>query len=487
PGGVGLRWLGWSSRRGELVLENLRWFVPAALVTTFAYVAVATQDDEGLKETLSQVNSLFFMLAVTIFSYRTLIPEAATTTTRTWRDRVAAAAVRLWLLLPSVLVVLSLTGYVFTGERIVDEVERVLIVLLLGSLVCVGLRLGIDAWIEMSRAGTTTSALEAPTGVFSHSQAMESSDPLDDMYVRRTKRLATLGVGLLVALMVWTSSQNVVPGLSGLLEHPLWLRHAAPATSADARPNTVVVGDIVDAALVLLVVTLLVRHLAGPLHLFVYSRAPLDAGTRFAVTTVSTYILVLPAVCLAAHLVGLTWGSIQWLAAALSVGLGFGLQEILANFVSGLILLFDRSVRPGDYVTVGGVSGYVTKIRIRSTTIMGSDWKELIVPNKEFITTRIVNWSLSDPRVRVELPLTLAHGSDLERALSRLIDVARSHPQGGPLPAPSALVTELGGKSITIKLRFFVGKQSLQSQVTSDVIVAITRAFAGCGSTIAFS
>jgi len=117
---------------------------------------------------------------------------------------------------------------------------------------------------------------------------------------------------------------------------------------------------------------------------------------------------------LSRYLVG--QGQLKWLVSALSVGLGFGLQEIVANFVCGLIVLFERPFRIGDTVTIGGISGTVTRIRIRATTVADFDRKELIVPNKEFIVGRLINWSLSDKRIRIRVPVSIAYGSDTKLA-----------------------------------------------------------------------
>src|SRR5690606_8341638 len=122
--------------------------------------------------------------------------------------------------------------------------------------------------------------------------------------------------------------------------------------------------------------------------------------------------------------------------AALSVGLGFGLQEVVANFVSGLILLFERPIRVGDLVTVGGIDGTVTKIRIRATTITTGDRKEFIVPNKEFITGKILNWTLSSPVTRLVFPVGITYGSDVRKAGDILLDIARSQPEILADPAP---------------------------------------------------
>ena len=117
------------------------------------------------------------------------------------------------------------------------------------------------------------------------------------------------------------------------------------------------------------------------------------------------------AITIVVSMLGVSWSKVQWLVAAMTVGLGFGLQEIFANFISGLIILFERPIRVGDVVTLGGVTGTVARIRIRATTIVDGDRKELIVPNKEFITGKLVNWTLSDQTLRVVSKVGEWHGS----------------------------------------------------------------------------
>jgi potassium efflux system protein len=128
----------------------------------------------------------------------------------------------------------------------------------------------------------------------------------------------------------------------------------------------------------------------------VFSHLRLDRGSGYAITATIRYVIVLVGVILAARGLGLAWSKVQWLAAAVTVGIGFGLQEIFANFVSGLILLFERPLRVGDIVTVGETSGVVSRIQIRATTIRDWDNRELILPNKTLITGGFLNWTLSD-------------------------------------------------------------------------------------------
>jgi potassium efflux system protein len=133
---------------------------------------------------------------------------------------------------------------------------------------------------------------------------------------------------------------------------------------------------------------------------------------------------------LAFNNIGFRWSSVQWLIAALGVGLGFGLQEIVANFICGLIVLFERPFKVGDTVTIGEVNGTVSRIRIRATTIVDWDRKELIVPNMEFITGQLINWSLSDPITRFIIPVGIAYGSDTELAEKLRIQRSSSSKSG---------------------------------------------------------
>ena len=128
------------------------------------------------------------------------------------------------------------------------------------------------------------------------------------------------------------------------------------------------------------------------------------------------------------------WSDIQWLVAAMSVGLGFGLQEIFANFVSGVILLFERPIRVGDIVTLGDKTGVVNRIRMRATTIVDWDRKEYIVPNKDLVTERLLNWTLTDQMNRIEIILSVSHGADTERACTLLLEAAAEQPHLLPEP-----------------------------------------------------
>jgi potassium efflux system protein len=156
--------------------------------------------------------------------------------------------------------------------------------------------------------------------------------------------------------------------------------------------------------------------------------------------------------------------------------LGFGLQEIVANFVSGLILLLERPVRVGDAVKIGTLQGRVTRTQIRATTIQLFDRSEMIVPNKDFITKPLINWTLSDPRRRVDIPVRVSYGTELERVKEILLSTVRDHPEVLKDPPPRALVQEMGDDAFRLELRFYV--EFMKGLSTKDeVLVAIDKAF----------
>jgi potassium efflux system protein len=183
---------------------------------------------------------------------------------------------------------------------------------------------------------------------------------------------------------------------------------------------------------------------------------------------------------------GLRWDQLQWLVAALGVGIGFGLQEIIANFISGLIILFERPVRIGDLVTVGESSGMVTRIRIRATTIREWDGKELLVPNKEFVTGRLLNWTLSDPTIRVTLEVGIAYGSDVKKAMAILKNVVSNHALVLEDPSPLILFREFGNDSLQMNARFFISNPEDRWQIQSEMHEQVYAAFEDAGIVIAF-
>jgi potassium efflux system protein len=246
------------------------------------------------------------------------------------------------------------------------------------------------------------------------------------------------------------------------------------AVAADASPLTL--WHLLEALLAILFTVVLVKNIPGLLELTLSRRTRLDLGARIALGTLIRYAIIIIGVTAAFTFLGISWSKIQWLAAALTFGLGFGLQEIVANFVSGLILLMERPVRVGDAVTVGNLQGRVSRIQIRATTITLWDRSEMVVPNKEFITTKLVNWTLTDSRRRIDIPVRVAYGANLQTVKETLVEVAKNHSLVFAEPPPQALLLDFGDDAIKFELRCFVDFGT-GLQVRDDLHMRIDQAF----------
>ncbi len=224
-----------------------------------------------------------------------------------------------------------------------------------------------------------------------------------------------------------------------------------------------------------------VRDIPALLELVILQHLPLDSGARYAFTSISRYVLTAVGLIVAFKCLDGDWSKIQWLVAAMSVGLGFGLQEIFANFVSGIILLFERPIRVGDIVTLGEKSGVVNRIRMRATTIIDWDRKEYIVPNKDLVTDRLLNWTLSDQMNRIEILLYLSHGADTDQACELLLEAAREQPHVLSEPAPSAVFEGFTDAGLKLALRCFLPTLEHRGATIHQLYSTIDRKFRASG------
>ena len=182
------------------------------------------------------------------------------------------------------------------------------------------------------------------------------------------------------------------------------------------------------------------------------SRTKLQPSLQFGLSRIIGYTLIAVGFYVAFQLVGVDLSSLAIIAASLGVGVGFGLQNIINNFVSGIIILAERPISIGDRIEVAGVAGRVTKIQLRSTTVVTNDNITMIVPNADFISNTVTNWSHGDPKVRIRVPVGVAYGSDLKLLQRLLLEAAAQHPKALRDPSPVVLFTEFGDSSLNFEL-----------------------------------
>ncbi|WP_261902783.1 mechanosensitive ion channel domain-containing protein [Vibrio fortis] len=259
-------------------------------------------------------------------------------------------------------------------------------------------------------------------------------------------------IGLVIALLtLWSSALEMTSQLNNVV---VW--QVSETTEAGARLVDITIQSLIYAVITLLVTMVGVRNLPGVLELLILRRLDLAPGSGYAITTLLRYLILVGGVLTVFAMLGFQWSRLQWLVAAFGVGLGFGLQEIFANFISGLILLFERPIRIGDIVTINELSGTVSKIQTRATTIIDWDNKEIVVPNKVFITEKLINWSLTDPVTRVVIPIGVAYGTDVEKVESLLYQIASDNPLVLEDPSPYVVFLAFGASSLDFELRVHI-------------------------------
>jgi small-conductance mechanosensitive channel len=244
---------------------------------------------------------------------------------------------------------------------------------------------------------------------------------------------------------------------------------------------------MVQFVVIVLLVVLVSRVVRRLLRQRVLARTKLDLGIQYAIARIVSYIVLVLGLLIGLETLGLNLSSLAVIAGALGVGIGFGLQNIVSNFVCGLILLTERPIQIGDRVDVGGTMGGVIRIGARSTTIVTNDNITIIVPNSEFISGRVINWSIGDPKVRFRIPVGVSYSSDPRLIEKLLLEVADGNPHVLKNPAPTVRFVEFADSSLNFELRAWsVEMVSRPGALRSELNFAIWDKFKQHGIEIPF-
>ena len=237
---------------------------------------------------------------------------------------------------------------------------------------------------------------------------------------------------------------------------------------------------------ILLVVVILSRLFARKFVERILIRLQIEEGTRYTFRRIIELAFILIGAIIAFQSIGINLSGLAVIFGLLSVGIGFGLQNITSNFVAGLILLFERPIKVGDRVTVGDVEGDVMDINIRSTTVRSLNNIAIIVPNSEFVSSQVVNWSHGDRKIRLDIEVGVSYQSDLDTVLRSLKEVALENPEILRDPEPDVHLREFGDSSWNMKLRIWIDDPKRHPVVRSDINCAIVRKFRENGVEIPF-
>ncbi|GHD94299.1 miniconductance mechanosensitive channel MscM [Pseudocitrobacter faecalis] len=313
-----------------------------------------------------------------------------------------------------------------------------------------------------------------PTSLEGSVEAEVSEVDLDTISAQslRLVRSILMLIALVSVIVLWSEIHSAF----GFLENiSLWDVSSTVQGVESIEPITL--GAVLIAILVFIITTQLVRNLPALLELALLQHLNLTPGTGYAITTITKYLLMLFGGLIGFSMIGIEWSKLQWLVAALGVGLGFGLQEIFANFISGLIILFEKPIRIGDTVTIRDLTGSVTKINTRATTISDWDRKEIIVPNKAFITEQFINWSLSDSVTRVVLSIPAPSDADSEEVTQILLTAAQRCSLVIDNPAPEAFLVDLQQGIQIFELRIYAAEMGHRMPLRHEIHQLILAGF----------
>ncbi|MCA9304769.1 MAG: mechanosensitive ion channel [Phycisphaerales bacterium] len=547
PSGVGITHYKWRKESVHPIRVNLRWFIPIVVPVVWAVSAIDSSVDEGANASLGRLLFTLELLLFVVFLHKVLRPNGAVLL-RTGAQGIGGWLYRLrylWYLLavslPLLFIVLSWLGFYYTALQLQSRLEQTMVLV----LVLVVTSETLHRWLYVARRRVAVEdakrrravAETGAEGAAGSGQASVRSAVIDDEKIdlpalseqtRQIFRTAITVSAIIGVFLIWA---QVLPALRMFDRVQVWPRveilesqieqepslttrpmmaTAVPQSGSEQQPQagglsavlladsdgsvgsestdllSITLADIGLSVITLVATWIAFRNIPGLIEILVLQRLPLDAGSRYALSTVLRYLIAILGVFLAFRSVGLSWSSVQWLAAALTFGLAFGLQEIFANFVSGLIILAERPIRLGDTVTVGGVTGTVMRIRMRATTITDWDRKELIMPNKTFITGDVINWSLTDSVLRVRVEVGVSYSSDVEQVEQILRRVASENSTVLRDPAAQVIFKNFGESTLDFELRVFIPHIDYFVPVRHDLHIRICKAFREAGIEIAF-
>ncbi|TNF44599.1 MAG: mechanosensitive ion channel, partial [Epsilonproteobacteria bacterium] len=506
PDGVVARHFRWSSKITDKLHHELKLFMvlilPAIFITIYSY----TLDSVGISGVLTLIGILSIIGSIGLFLYRTFTPGGGILA-KYYKENADHLLVRLrfiWEKFFYVLIVLIviqvLFGYIHTASVLTHNLFFTIWViytlalirgLLARWLLLVNRRLEVQAILarrEEARVAKEKEAMEENGEDNSeHDEpASEYDEPEVDLVDLGTKSRKLLHMLLLSggAVGLWFIWSPILPAFNFLNDISLW--SSVGLVDGENILVPVTLGDLILAIIVIIITAIASRGLPALLEFVLLQNKNTTVGGRYTATTLFRYLIVAVGTLLFFSIIGASWSQIQWLAAALSVGIGFGLQEIVANFISGLIILFERPIRVGDTVTVGTTTGTVTRIQIRATTITTWDKQELLVPNKEFITTQLLNWTLSDQIIRIAIPVGIAYGSDVPKAMKLLKEAATEHK--GILKSPESFVAfeSFGDNALQLTLRAYIPSMENRISTITELHESINHKFNEAGISIAF-
>ncbi len=488
----------WSQHHVTLLAKQIGWLRFVSVPSMFLMACTSASKATLHSDNLGRFALIINLLAMSLFFMRLLKPssgllkETLTNTPDSWLAKLRFLWYPCLILAPMVVIGFAVSGYYLSALELLQK----MIASLRWVFAAIFIHAVVFRWLSLvNRQLAIANAKQKSRARNQYEKHVPGSEDsvivIDEHQVdipkinAQTIRLLNvlIGFGLILGFgLIW---KNILPAFSFLDQIVLW-QHLVMDANQQQSIQSVTLTNLLLAGLYVFIMVVSVRNFSGVMELLLFRHLEMDAGSRYAVNQLARYSLVTISFIVVANELGGSWTQVQWLVAALGVGLGFGLQEIFANLVSGIILLFERPLRIGDTVTIGDVTGKVNRIQMRATTVIDWDHKELIVPNKTFITNQLVNWTLSSAITRVTVPVGVAYGSDLDATRQIIMNTVKATPYVLVEPEPSVLCLGFGNSAINFTIYVFVSEFANRLPVTHDLHIRIEKALRDHNITIPF-
>jgi len=499
PKGIARTHFQWQKANASLARQQIAWLRFVIVPTAFLINSTGASAQTIYSDNLGRLALIISMLAMAWFMARMLNPTTGLLSNfiavrpNSWVARLRFVWYAVACCTPLVIIGFAVAGYYLSAlelqQQLIITIRMIILTMIVHEMVFRWLTL-VNRQLAIKNARQ-----KRKTAVLADKQILAPGGedpilPIDEQQIdipkinAQTIKLLNVFIGFSLIIGFWVIWKNILPAFSFLERIVLWQHLVNIEGQESYQPVTLI--NLLLAGLYSFIIVVSVRNLSGVMELLIFSRLSIEAGSRYAANQLSKYLLVAIGFVSVANELGGSWSQVQWLVAALSVGLGFGLQEIFANMVSGIILLFERPIRVGDTVTIGTVTGKVSRIQMRATTLIDMDQKDLIVPNKTFITSQLTNWSLTDAVTRIVIPVGIAYGSDVELAHKVMLDTVRSTPLVLTEPEPCVLFVEFGESAMNFSIRVFVSELGNRLPVTHALHVRLEHALREHKITIPF-
>lgn len=486
--------------------NHLRWFIPVAGVSTAFIALTDSSADPNVYEGFSLFAFVITALSLSYFGFKVLWSRRKALSSNFDEDsffsKYRGPLTLISVGLPIIAAGLALYGYYDTASELLGRLflsswlfllTYVVHGLIKRTVLVAQRQLAFKQAVEKRDANARARAekLEAEE----RGEEISAPPPVDtsDIDIKAISRQSAQLLNTLIALgfaaLMWMIWSDLLPALSIFNEVKIGSYTGQIMDDlGDVKdiPVPITLWNLIQFFVILGLTFIAAKNLPGFLEIFILNRAGIEAGSRYAITTILGYIIIAVGIVIGFDKLGLQWSQLRWIVTGLSVGIGLGLQKIIANFVSGLIILFERPVRIGDYVTIGDQSGTVSRIQIRATTLADLENREILIPNEALISERVTNWTLSNSVTRVTVPVGIAYGSDTDKAREIMLEALKANTKVLENPAPQVLFMGFGDSSLNFELRVFLRNFDDRVPVRHMVHTDINKVLAEAGISIPF-